>query len=185
MSPSTESWGCCTAMMCLHTWERGATAAMCCFPAVCQVVVVLHLCNSWTTGSAYFPFPWPVPQPPLSFPWCPVVQPGLEGPIDVSHRLKQSWSMLEKALPAHPTIYLSHGGICCVRYQNGFADPSLAREIHPCYWNELSLYLQTDWLMFCPNWPAQLKLAAYVWSGGKLSRNNYKVSHLNDQVFPE
>lgn len=29
VSPSTDSWGCCMAMMCLHTWEREATAAMC------------------------------------------------------------------------------------------------------------------------------------------------------------
>lgn len=41
--------------------------------------------------------------------------------------------MVEKALPAHPAVYLSHGGICRVRHQSGFGDPSLAREIHPCY----------------------------------------------------
>lgn len=28
----------------------------------------------------------------------------------MSYRLKQSWSVLEEALPAHPTVYLSHGG---------------------------------------------------------------------------
>lgn len=113
-SPSTDSWGFCMAMTCHHTWVRESRAATCCSPL--SVGYLWSSISVTTEQLSLLVFRFlGQSQPPVSFSWCPVVQSLLERGVQVSYTLKQSWSVLEEALPAHPTICLSHGGMCCVR----------------------------------------------------------------------
>lgn len=156
--------------MCLHEW--GYNSCMSLTP-ICEVPVVFH---SWRTCSTYLLVLWPVCQPPCSFPWSPVVYPGL-GRVWKCHI---GWS---RAGPCWRRPYLH---ILLSISANGDVLWSLAERFWKSQsglWNPSVLLKQTlapapDWFaLLCSNLPAQLMLTAYgcPGRGERLAKTIIKV----------
>lgn len=169
---------------CAYIHERGYNSYASLTP-ICQVLVVFH---SWKICSAYLLTPWPVPQPPCSFPRSPVVQPGLGG----VWKCHTGWSRVGPCwrrpyLPILQSISVNGDVLCALaewfwKSQAGLWNPSVLLK-----W---TLAPAPDWLAGCfaliyqHSWCWQ-HMGAQGGGKGEISKNNYKGSHLNDQVFSE
>lgn len=185
VSPSTGGWGCCVAMTCLHTWGREGTAATCCSPlsarylwsSISTVAEQLALLISHLLGQCLnLPFHFlGAQQYSQAWRWKCLTGWSRVGPC---------WRRL--CLHILPSISATGGGNVLCTLAEWFCRS-------PCgLWNQsvllkLTLALATDWLA---GWFDLIYQHRWCWQHmcvcvGKISRNNYKISYLNDQVFSE